>query len=157
VFLGESRHPVDAKHRVFLPKKFHQLLPVDDEGDRIAVLARGFGERQCLDLFTVSGFERATQRMNTDAFTDPEQRRLQRIYFSNTSRVTLDASGRLLLPEKLRKLADIEREVVFVGVMDRIEIWPAGQWDKFEQSNEDNYEDVANVLRPEAGDSGAGA
>ncbi len=147
MFLGESRHPVDAKHRVFLPKKFHQLLPVDGDGNRIAVIARGFGERACLDLFTIPGFERATARMNTDAFTGPDQRRLQRIYFSNTSQVTLDASGRLLLPEKLRELAGIEREVVFVGVMDRIEIWSAEQWDEFEQANEGKYEEVAGVLR----------
>ncbi|TDJ78003.1 MAG: division/cell wall cluster transcriptional repressor MraZ [Planctomycetota bacterium] len=157
MFLGESRHPVDAKHRVFLPKKFHQLLPVDEDGDRVAVLARGFGEHECLDLFTVPGFERATSRMNTDAFTDPEQRRLQRIYFSNTSRVTLDASGRLLLPEKLRKLAGIEREVVFVGVMDRIEIWSAEQWDVFEQTNEDKYEEVTGVLRQPGDGREAGA
>ena len=157
MFLGESRHPVDAKHRVFLPKKFHQLLPVDGDGDRVAVLACGFGERQCLDLFTVAGFERATTRMNTDAFTDPGQRRLQRLYFSNTSRVTLDASGRLLLPEKLRKRAGIEREVVLVGVMDRIEIWAAARWDEFEQANEDKYEEVADVLRNGSHGTEAGA
>ena len=144
VFCGESNHTLDKKHRVFVPKRFQQDLPLDPEGNRNAILTRGLDG--CLFLFPESGLERALSRMDTEAFAKPKQRKLQRLFFSYTARVTLDASGRLLIPEKLRKLAGIEREVVMVGVVDRVEVWAADRWDKFEKENENAFDDLEDVL-----------
>ena len=144
MFCGDSRHTVDPKSRVFVPKRFQQDLPLDAEGNRNAILTRGLDG--CLFLFPESGLERALSRMDTEAFAKAEQRKLQRLFFSFTARVTLDASGRLLIPEKLRKLAGIEREVVMVGVVDRVEVWAADRWDKFEQDNENSFDELEDVL-----------
>jgi MraZ protein len=150
VFCGDSRHTVDGKKRVFLAKRFQQGLPLDPEGNRVAVLTRGLDG--CLFLFPEFGLERALQRMNTEAFAPKDMRKLQRMFFSFSHRVSLDASGRLLLPEKLRKLAGIEKEVVAVGVMDRIELWAAERWDAFAAENEDAFDDLEDLL---TGDSSA--
>ena len=144
MFCGDSRHTVDAKNRVFLPKRLSAELPLDEDGSRVAVLTRGLDG--CLYLFPEQGLERALRRMNTEAFAPAESRKLQRLFFSYTSRVTLDASGRLLLPEKLRTLAGIEREVVMVGVVDRVEIWAAERWEAFEAANGDAFDELEHVL-----------
>jgi len=151
MFCGDSRHSVDAKNRVFVPKRFQQDLPLDDNGNRFAILTRGLDG--CLYLFPKHGLERALQRMDTEAFAAADQRKLQRLFFSYTSQVTLDASGRLLLPEKLRKLAGIGREVVMVGVVDRVEIWSAERWDAFEDENNGTFDELENIL---TGDSTGG-
>ena len=144
MFCGDSRHTVDAKKRVFLPKRLQQGLPLDEDGNRVAILTRGLDG--CLFLFSEEGLARALKRMDTEAFAGPEHRKLQRLFFSYTSRVTLDASGRLLLPEKLRALAGIDREVVMVGVVDRVEIWASERWDAFETENEHAFERLESVL-----------
>lgn len=144
MFCGDSRHTVDPKSRVFVPKRFQQDLPLDPEGNRNAILTRGLDG--CLFLFPESGLERALSRMDTEAFAKPAQRKLQRLFFSFTARVTLDASGRLLIPEKLRTLAGIEREVVMVGVVDRVEVWAADRWDQFEQDNANAFDELEDVL-----------
>ncbi|MCP3916304.1 MAG: division/cell wall cluster transcriptional repressor MraZ [bacterium] len=144
LFCGDSRHTVDAKKRVFLPKRFQQGLPLDDDGNRVAVLTRGLDG--CLYLFPENGLQRALKRMDTEAFAVKDQRKLQRMFFSFTSRVTLDASGRLLLPDKLRKLAGIEKDVVMLGVENRVEIWSAEKWDEFEATNADAFEELEDVL-----------
>lgn len=144
MFCGDSRHTVDAKNRVFLPKRFQQDLEFDRDGNRIAVLTRGLDG--CLFLFTEQGLDNALERMDTQAFAEADHRKLQRLFFSYTSRVTLDASGRLLLPEKLRKLAAIEREVVMIGVRERVEIWSASRWDAYESAYGDDFEDLESVL-----------
>ena len=149
MFSGDSRHSVDAKHRVFLPKRFQTELPLDADGSRWAVLTRGF--EGCLYLFSDAGFERALERMDTDAFAGPEERKMQRLFFSHTQRVELDASGRLLLPEKLRRLAGIEREVVMIGVRDRVEIWAAERWEAYEAQNGDAFQDLQTVLKQRSG------
>ena len=153
MFCGDSRHSVDAKHRVFLPKRFQAELPLDEGGARIAVLSRGLDG--CLYLFTEAGLEQALQRMDTEAFADADHRKLQRLFFSYTSRVTLDASGRLLLPEKLRKLAGIQKEVVMVGVRQRVEVWAAERWDAFEAENGQAFDELESVLtgQPSRGDA----
>lgn len=151
MFCGDSRHTVDAKNRVFIPKRFQQDLPLDADGNRVAILTRGLDG--CLFLFSEGGLTRALERMDTAAFAGPQQRKLQRLFFSYTSRATLDASGRLLLPEKLRTLAGIGREVVMVGVVDRVEVWAAERWDAFEAESGDAFEELESVL---TGDGGVG-
>lgn len=151
LFCGDSRHTVDAKKRVFLPKRFQQGLPLDEDGNRVAVLTRGLDG--CLYLFPENGLERALKRMDTEAFAVKDQRKLQRMFFSYTSRVTLDASGRLLIPDKLRKLAEIEKDVVMLGVENRVEIWSAEAWDRFESENADAFESLEDVLTGASGNS----
>ena len=152
MFCGDSRHSVDAKHRVFLPKRFQSELPLDDSGARVCVLTRGLDG--CLYLFTEAGLEQALERMDTEAFAGADERKLQRLFFSFTSRVTLDASGRLLIPEKLRKLAGIQKEVVMVGVRQRVEVWAGERWDAFEAENEAAFDELEEVL---TGKSSGGA
>lgn len=149
MFCGDSRHSVDAKHRVFLPKRFQSELPLDDGGARVCVVTRGLDG--CLYLFTEGGLEQALERMDTEAFAGADHRKLQRLFFSYTSRVTLDASGRLLLPEKLRKLAGIEKEVVMVGVRQRVEIWSAERWEAFEAENGAAFDELEDVLTGKGG------
>lgn len=144
LFCGDSRHTVDNKKRVFLPKRFQQGLPLDEEGSRAAVLTRGLDN--CLNLFPESGLDRALARMNTEAFAPAEARRLQRAFFSYSTRVTLDASGRLLIPDKLRHIAGIEKEVVMVGVMDRVEIWDASRWDAYDATSADAFDELEDLL-----------
>ena len=129
---------------MFLPKRFQQGLPLDEEGNRVGVLTRGLDG--CLYLFPERGLQRALRRMDTEAFAVEDQRKLQRMFFSFTSRVTLDASGRLLLPDKLRRLAGIEDEVVMLGVENRVEIWAADRWAAFERENIDAFERLADAL-----------
>jgi len=71
---------------------------------------------------------------------------MQRLFFANVQPTQLDTSGRLLLPEKLRNYAGIEREVVMVGVADRAEIWDRARWERFESTNDDDFDDLDVVL-----------
>lgn len=158
MFCGDSHHSVDSKNRVFLPKRFQQGLPLDEEGNRVAILTRGLDG--CLFLFPESGLEKALERLDTEAFAGLDDRRSQRAFFKYTSRVTLDSSGRFLLPDRLCELAQIEREVVMVGVRDRIEIWSPARWEALDEENEQAFEDFANALTrmsPAQGSKGEGA
>jgi MraZ protein len=71
---------------------------------------------------------------------------MQRLFFSNAQKTTLDASGRLLVPEKLKKLVGLEREAVLVGVVDRVELWPKTTWEAFENENSGDFDQLDQVL-----------
>ena len=132
MFSDESTHPVDPKGRVFVPKRFHPGLPFNTEGARVVVLSEGLDG--CLYLFTEEGHREAMAQVDTSTFANPGARALQRRLFRNTSRINLDASGRLLLPERYRELAGIGQEAVLVGVGARIEIWSPDRWQRFLES-----------------------
>jgi MraZ protein len=84
--------------------------------------------------------------MRTGVFDGPEARKMQRLFFANAQRCTLDSAGRLLIPEKLRRLAGIEKDVVVTGLVDRLEIWPKAAWEAFEQRNANDYDQLSDVL-----------
>lgn len=121
MFVGESNHNLDAKHRVFIPKRFQEVLRRNEAGHLNVVLTRGF--ERCLFLFSVEEFAVVMQRLKTKAFGGARLRKMQRLFFSNTHTCQLDGSGRLVLPEKLRRYAGVGREVVMIGCADRAEIW----------------------------------
>jgi len=153
VFYGESTHSLDAKHRVFIPKRFQEVLARDEAGDLAVVLTRGF--ERCLFLFSSTDFEEVKRRLKLQPFGAEAMRRMQRLFFANTHRATLDGSGRLVLPEKLRRNAGIQKEVVLVGVADRAEIWDKDEWEKYEAENDADFDELGDVLLGE-GEGGAG-
>ena len=144
VWLGESEHTLDKKSRVFLPKKFLGGFGVDTEGRTVVIVTRGF--EGCLFLFSESGFQKVLERLQTQAFAGPAERRMQRLFFSNSHRTTLDGSGRLLVPDKLKTIVGLDQKVVFVGVIDRVELWPKANWDAFDQENSGDFDQLDQVL-----------
>lgn len=144
VFCGDSIHTLDPKNRVFVPKRFQDQLGRDPEGQQVAVLTRGF--EGCLFLFSEQGYAQVLERLQTQPFGGERLRTMQRLFFSNVHPSPLDSSGRLLLPEKLRKYGGIDKEVVMVGVADRAEIWDRARWAKFEADHDDHFDDLDVVL-----------
>ncbi|MEX1023450.1 MAG: division/cell wall cluster transcriptional repressor MraZ [Planctomycetota bacterium] len=155
MFVGESTHTLDPKHRVFVPKRFQDELPRDEAGHRNAVLSRGF--EGCLILYSEEGFREASAKLRTHNFVGAEQRKMQRMFFSNAHKCQLDSSGRLVLPERLRTLAGLKKEVTFVGVFERAEIWDKDAWAKFQDENDGDFDQLDGVLHTEGGAGGSGA
>jgi len=145
MWLGESTHTLDGKHRVFIPKRFLGGLARDHEGRTPVILTRGF--EGCLFMFSEERFEDIVSGLNTRAFAGPEERMMQRLFFSKANRLNLDGSGRLLLPENLRTLVGIEREIEIVGTHDRVEIWPKAGWDAYCEKNSGEFDRLDQVLR----------
>lgn len=56
----------------------------------------------------------------------------------------VDKQGRILIPSVLREFADLDKEVVLVGVGGRIEIWSKERWE--ETSEYDDMEDIAEHM-----------
>jgi MraZ protein len=150
MWAGRSDHTLDAKNRVFLPKRFLAGLDPTPAGERPRVyLTLGF--EGCLFLFSVSGFHAATAALDTGVFESPEARRRQRAYFSQSLEIELDAHFRLLLPEPLTQQAGIDKEVVVLGAGRRIELWGRERWER-EQQNLPEFDSLGHAAPPGAGE-----
>ena len=79
-------------------------------------------------------------RMNKDA------RMFKRYSFGSANEGSFDRQGRVLVPTSLRKAAHLEKEVVLVGVQDRVEIWDKALWEEKSQISEEDLDAIAERM-----------
>jgi division/cell wall cluster transcriptional repressor MraZ len=136
MFSETTEHPLDAKFRVFVPKRLQELLERDGDGNIRVTLTRG--QDGCLFLYGTDGYEAALDPLDTRAITTRAQRMRQRRATKDAASSSLDAAGRLLIGPKQRALIELEPNedgkiiVAMVGVMNRIELWPLKKWQEME-------------------------
>ena len=119
---GTYEHSIDAKGRLFIPAKLREELGVT------FYLAMGVDE--CLAIYPMSTWERFTEKF---ASLPMSQSAAMRPLFANASKCELDSQGRIVIPQKLRKYAGLEKDAVIIGVNDRAEIWSAETWNAREE------------------------
>lgn len=119
-FSGIITAKLDAKGRVYFPSAFRRQLPAADSD----LMIRRDVYQPCLVVYprTVweSEVDRLGQRLNR---WNPREAMLLRRFMAGADLLTLDDDGRFLLPKRRLEEVDIAREVAFVGVGDRVELW----------------------------------
>ena len=119
---GTYEHSIDAKGRLFIPAKLREELCVT------FYLAMGVDE--CLAIYPQETWNRFTEKF---ASLPMSQSAAMRPLFANASKCELDSQGRIVIPQKLRKYAGLEKDAVIIGVNDRAEIWSAETWNAREE------------------------
>ncbi len=138
MFTGEYQHTLDGKGRVIIPSRLRDGL-----GDSF-VVTRGLD--QCLFVYPNSEWVRLEQKLKQLPFTKSDSRAFTRMFFSGAMEVETDKQGRVLIPQNLREYARIDKDVMIIGVSNRVEIWNEAAWkDYFSEANE-NYEELAEKL-----------
>jgi MraZ protein len=138
-FIGKYRAQFDAKQRVALPAKLRR----DAGGGAGDSFVLTLGLDGCLFLFTQERFDRIMARLEEVSFTGEKAKHLTRQLLSNASRVETDTQARILVPQELIQKAKLEKEVLFVGALNRIEIWRPEAFEKYLQERPETYEQVA--------------
>ncbi|AWB09996.1 MraZ protein [Thermodesulfobium acidiphilum] len=118
---GEYLHSLDSKGRVTIPFKLR------DEISSKIILTRGF--ERCLYLYPVRYWEEYVEYLKEKSRSDIKLRDVIRFLFSGAYDDELDRAGRLLLPQQLREYSNIQKEVVVIGAMDRVELWNPEEWE----------------------------
>ncbi|MDD6857913.1 MAG: division/cell wall cluster transcriptional repressor MraZ [Lachnospiraceae bacterium] len=121
MFMGEYNHTIDAKGRLIVPAKFREAL-----GDEF-VVTRGLDD--CLFVFPNEGWKAFEEKLSTLPVANKNARRFARFFLSGAATVELDKQGRILIPTTLREYGALEKEVVFIGVANRVEIWSKERWE----------------------------
>ena len=142
MWYGEYIHKLDDKDRFILPAKFREKIKTLKE--KKFFITRGLDG--CLFLVPQEAWEKLEDKLKSLPFTKQQSRAFNRLYFSGASEIDIDTQGRIILPEYLKEFAQIKREIVIIGVADRIEIWGKEGWGKFYQENRKRFEEMAENL-----------
>ena len=137
MFIGEHKQKMDTKGRVVVPSKFR-----DELGNQV-VVTKGLGE-QCLYAFSRESWEKVVNKLEELPMTNMKVRNFNRFFLAGASNLEADKLGRVLVSSALREYALLDKEVVWVGVGNRMEIWDVDKWkensDKFIGDSEDSID-----------------
>jgi MraZ protein len=142
MFYGEYIHTIDRKGRLILPAKFREVA-------QSCFIEKFFVTRgldTCLFMFGEEEWKSQENRFKAMPFTNQQSRVFNRIYFSGAIDVVPDKQGRVLLPQYLKDFAQIKRDVIIVGVSNRIEIWSQEMWQDFYEHSRQSFEEIAEKL-----------
>lgn len=126
MFMGKYYNSIDAKNRMIVPSKHRDQL-----GGR-CILTKGMDN--CLYIYPLGEWEKVVEKVSALPQTDVNVRKYIRDVFANAEECEIDKQGRILIPAELKKRVFIDKELVTMGAMSRIEIWSKEVWD-----NPDGY------------------
>ena len=135
---GEYIHSIDSKGRLIVPSKFREIL-----GDDF-VITKGLDG--CLFLYPVDEWKIFEKKLRTLPLTNKNARTFTRFFLGSAVDGTLDKQGRVLISSALRTFAGLDKEVVLVGVLERVEIWDKAKWDENNAVVEENMDDIASQM-----------
>ncbi len=119
VFRGRYRHSLDEKGRVSIPRKFREVLREKYGGGAIVVTRLP----ECLVAYPWQEWKKLEEKLLGLPSDLPEVRLYMRYFLGSAEECFPDRQGRILVPAHLREAAGIEKEVEFLGLLDRFELW----------------------------------
>jgi MraZ protein len=138
LFTGEFEHAIDDKSRLAVPARFRPAL---QDG---LVLTRGLD--RCIVIWDTETWHGQAQRVLGLNQWQSGARRLQRHFFSGATAAQPDKLGRVVIPQFLREYAQLEAEVIVVGLADRIEVWSKAEWQRERSEAERGSAELAEHL-----------
>jgi len=138
MFIGEYQHNLDQKGRLAVPVKFRNKL------GKGAVVTKGLDD--CLFLYTKEEWEKLAAKLASLPISKSNTRAFARLMLAGAMDVQLDKQGRIILPEYLRKYANLKKKSIIAGLYNRLEIWDDEKWEKYKSGTEKQSGDIAEAL-----------
>jgi MraZ protein len=137
--LGTHSYQLDPKGRISLPARFREAFA---DG---AVLT--LGQDGCLFCFPRAEWDARSGEVRAVPLSESEGRAYARLFFGKAEPIELDSQGRMLVPQRLRSEVGIGKDVVVLGVSDRMEIWDRAAHERYEQAHGGAYQAGALQVR----------
>jgi MraZ protein len=123
MLIGQYLHTLDPKKRLSLPSNFRKEL-----GKKV-VLTNGLDHS--IFIYNMKEWEKVASKLSLMGIGNSDTRSFNRFVLSGATEVEVDASGRILIPDFLKKFAGLNEKVVLAGVHNRVEIWDETAWAKY--------------------------
>lgn len=138
MFMGTTYNSIDEKNRMIVPSKLRNEL-----GTRCVLTC---GLDKCLYIYTMKDWEKQKEKIAQLPESNPKVRAFIRYFFANACECEFDKQGRVTIPQELKAYACIEKDLVTMGAMSKIEVWAKEVWDNPNNQDKMGTEDFANAL-----------
>jgi len=138
MLIGQYEHTIDVKKRLALPVKFRGEL-----GDKVIITK---GIESCLVVYTEEEFKIVSDKISNLTMSQSEARSFTRTMLASAMEVSFDKLGRILVPDYLKKYANLNKNVVICGLSNRLEIWDLENWNAWTKEAEKGIGDIVSKL-----------
>ena len=142
MFRGRFEHSIDGKGRVSIPAKFREILRRDYGSDQLIITIFD----SCLVAYPLTEWQVFEEKMKDSSQFKKEAKSFVRYFYSGAMECAIDDHGRILVPSQFREHAQLAKEIVFVGVMNRFEIWNKGVWEKECEKYKEGFEEISENI-----------
>ncbi len=139
MFLGEFNYTIDHKKRLAIPVKFRGEL------GKKAIITRGIDN--CLVLYSSDEWQKLAEKLGNLPSAQNEARGFARLMLSGAAEVNFDKLGRILIPDYLKEYAQLKKNIVIIGIYNRIEIWSGENWQIYKSTTEKEVGNIAERLK----------
>ncbi|MDZ5605092.1 division/cell wall cluster transcriptional repressor MraZ [Pseudomonas sp. RP23018S] len=141
MFRGANAVSLDAKGRLAMPSRYRDELDSRCNGQLIITIDAA---DPCLCVYPLDEWEQIEAKLRALPSLREENRRLQRLLIGNAVDLELDASGRFLVPPRLREYARLDKKTMLVGQLNKFQLWEEQAW------NDVSAADLAAIQQPGA-------
>ena len=142
-FTGQQIVAIDGKGRIAIPAKYRAIAAAQGS-EKFFVIRNVDGG---LDLYSEAEYRKVTEKMAPQKAMDSKQARfLKRYIYSNSAEGVPDSQGRITIPKQLLEFAGIDKEVLVMGVREKIELWNEQRYKDYQKSFPMTPEEVVENL-----------
>lgn len=143
MFLGSFNYTLDAKGRIAIPARLRKFI--SPEANDTFVLTRG--SSKCINIYPMNYWkvlvESKLDKLNS---FDPKDTKFMRLFLQEAAEDKFDSQSRLLVPKKLIDFAEIEKDIVILGMNKYIEVWNPKLYEEYLKEIEEPYETIAKEV-----------
>ena len=148
MFVGEFTHAIDEKNRLVLPAKFRAFITDPEDKKGFFIVASPVSGEHCLRLYTMKGWQRVMEKLQSEANKAKDPARYMRFFASRGEFGSLDSQSRLVVPQKLLDYAGLKKDVLMVGNFEWIEVWNVGEYRAATESQDEEIGDRNRAMGP---------
>jgi MraZ protein len=139
IFFGEYNIQLDEKNRMRIPSKLRSLV-----GSSIYLL---HGTGGCIFVIDEEEFQKICRKFELVPLSDLKAQDSIRKIMASAFIAEEDAQGRFILPKKAKDYAGIDKQMAFIGVNNRMEIWSVERYQHLNQDNADSFDNLVLDLK----------
>ncbi len=139
MFRGQFTYSIDSKGRIAIPARLRKHVTA--EANDTFVMTRGLSN--CIDIYPLDEWQRIEEKLLQLNSFQPDDARFIRMFVQFASEDVMDGQSRILIPSTLINYAKIEKEVLILGALKKIEVWNPKVYDEYLSQSAQTYEEIA--------------
>lgn len=141
MFRGRFEHTIDEKGRLSIPSRFREILSARGESELILT-----DFDSCLAAYPREEWRQLEEKIKRLSTIQKDVRNFLRLFYSSATETPLDSQGRILIPPQMRERARLGKDVILLGLLNKIEIWDKNSWEEFVAHSAGTFEEIASRL-----------
>ena len=139
MFSGQFTYSIDSKGRISIPAKLRRHVSAE-ANDTFKIIR---GTSACIDIYPMDEWIILEEKLNKLNPFNPDEIRFKRTILQHVAEDKLDSQSRILIPQTFLEYSKIEKEVLILGVGNKIEIWNPKIFEEYLKQSDETFEQIA--------------